>query len=45
MRGPEIGEKYESCNVQHFDNQVNAVVGAHMKRNKLQTTAGHSLLG
>ncbi len=37
----------ESCNVQNFDNQVKAVVGAHMKeyRNKWQTTAGESQLG
>ncbi len=34
----------ESCDVQTFDNQVIAVVGAHMKeyRNKWQTTAGQS---
>jgi hypothetical protein len=31
-RGPKIGKKtLQSCNVQTFDNQVNAVVGAHMK--------------
>jgi hypothetical protein len=45
MRAPEIGKKIlESCDVQNFDNQVNAVVGAHMKRyrNKRQTTAGPS---
>ena len=31
-RGPKIGKKtLESCDVQIFDNQVNAVVGAHMK--------------
>jgi hypothetical protein len=44
-RGPKIGKKtLENCNVQNFDNQVNAVVGAHMKkyRNKWQTTAGQS---
>ncbi len=30
-RGSKIGKKtLESCDV-HFDNQVNAVVGAHMK--------------
>jgi hypothetical protein len=31
----------------NFDNQVKAVVGAHMKeyRNKWQTTAGQSQLG
>ena len=35
------------CNVQNFDNQVKAVVGAHMKeyRNKWQTTAEESQLG
>jgi hypothetical protein len=40
MRGPEIGKKtLERCNVQNFDNQVNAVVGAHEKeyRKKWQT--------
>ena len=31
-RGPKIGKQtLESCDVQTFDNQVNAVVGAHMK--------------
>ncbi len=31
-RGPKIGKKtLENCDVQTFDNQVNAVVGAHMK--------------
>ncbi len=31
-RGPKIGKKTpESCDAQTFDNQVNAVVGAHMK--------------
>jgi hypothetical protein len=37
----------ESCYVQNFDNQVKAVVGAHMKeyRNKWLTTAGESQLG
>ncbi len=31
-RGPKIGKKtIESCDVQTFDNQVNAVVGAHTK--------------
>ncbi len=31
-RGPKMGKKtLESCDVQTFDNQVNAVVGAHMK--------------
>ncbi len=37
----------ESCDVQNFGNQVNAVVGAHMKeyRNTCQTTAGQSQLG
>ncbi len=31
-RVPKIGKKtLESCNVQNFDNQVKAVVGAHMK--------------
>ncbi len=50
-RGPELGKKIlEICNVQNFDNQVNAVVGAHMThmkeyRNKWQTTAGQSQLG
>ncbi len=36
--------KNESCDVQTFDNQMNAVVGAHMKkcRNKRQTTARQS---
>jgi hypothetical protein len=45
MSGPEIDKK-KSCNVQNFGNQVNAVVGAHMKeyRNKWQTTAGTSQL-
>jgi hypothetical protein len=44
-RVPKIGKKtLESCNKQNFDNQVKAVVGAHMKeyRNKWQTTAGES---
>jgi hypothetical protein len=47
-RVPQIGKKtQESCDVQHFDNQVNAVVGAHMKeyRNTWQTKAGQSQLG
>jgi hypothetical protein len=47
-RVPEMGKKtLESCNVQNFDNQVKAVVGAHLKeyRNKWQTTAGESQLG
>ncbi len=47
-RVPKIGKKrLESCNVQNFDNQVKAVVGAHMKeyRNKWQTTVGQSQLG
>jgi hypothetical protein len=37
----------ECCNVQNFDNQVKAVVGAHMKEygNKWQTTAGEPQLG
>jgi hypothetical protein len=37
----------EGCNVQNFDNQVKAVVGAHIKeyRNKWQTTAGEPQLG
>jgi hypothetical protein len=37
----------ESCDLQNFGNQVNAVVVAHMKgyRNKWQTTAGQSQLG
>ncbi len=31
-RGPKIGKKtLENCVVQTFDNQVNAVVGAHMR--------------
>jgi uncharacterized membrane protein (UPF0127 family) len=32
-KGPKIGKKktLESCVVQTLDNQVNAVVGAHMK--------------
>ncbi len=35
-RGPNIGKKtLESCDVQYFDNQVNAVAGAHMKESKL----------
>jgi hypothetical protein len=41
--GPKKGEKTLECwDVQNFDSQVNAVVGAHMKkyRNKWQTTAG-----
>jgi hypothetical protein len=35
---------YFSPRVQNFDNQVKAVVGAHMKenKNKWQTTAGQS---
>jgi hypothetical protein len=47
-RVPKIGKKtLESCNLQNFDNQVEAVVGAHMKeyRNRWQTTAGQSQLG
>ncbi len=46
MRDPEI-KILESCDVQNFDNLVNAVVGAHMEeyRNKWQTTAGQSQLG
>ncbi len=43
QEGPKIGKKtLESCDVKSFDNQVNAVVGAHMKeyRKKLQTRAG-----
>jgi hypothetical protein len=46
-RGPKIGKKtLESCDVRTFDNQVNAVVGAHMKeyRNKWKITAGQSQL-
>jgi hypothetical protein len=47
MRGPEIDRKkiLVICNVENFDNQLKAVVGAHMKgyRNKWQTTAGHSI--
>jgi hypothetical protein len=41
-RVPQIGKKtLESCVVQNFDNQVKAVVGAHMKeyKNKWQTIA------
>jgi hypothetical protein len=49
MMVPEIDRKkiLEICNVQNFDNQLNAFVGAHMKgyMNKWQTTAGHSILG
>ncbi len=49
MTGPEISKKYyfESCNVQNVDNQVNEVVGTHMKRyrNKEQLTDGPSQLG
>jgi hypothetical protein len=44
-RGPKIGKKtLESCDVQTFDNQVNAVVGAHMKeyRNKWQTAGQYN---
>jgi hypothetical protein len=47
-RVPKLGKKtLESFNVQNFDNQVKAVVGAHLKeyRNKWQTTAGQSQLG
>jgi len=47
-RVPKIGKKtLEICNVQNIDNQVKAVVGAHMKeyKNKWQTTAYESLLG
>jgi hypothetical protein len=39
---PKIGKKtLEICNVQNIDNQVKAVVGAHMKeyKNKWKTTA------
>jgi hypothetical protein len=37
-RGPEIGENIlESCDVQNFDNQGEAVVGAHMKENRNMT--------
>jgi hypothetical protein len=38
---------FELCDVQNFDNQVNIVVGAHMKeyRKKWQTTAGQCKLG
>jgi hypothetical protein len=42
-RIPKIGKKtLESCYVQNFDNQMTAIVGAHMKeyRNKWQATAG-----
>ncbi len=37
----------ESCKEHNMDNQVNAVVGAHMQenRNKWQTTAGQYQLG
>ncbi len=41
-RVPKMGKKtLKSCDVQNFDNQVKAVVGAHMKecKNKWQTTA------
>jgi hypothetical protein len=32
-RGPKIGKKtLETGDVQNFDNQVKAVVGAHMKK-------------
>jgi hypothetical protein len=47
VSGLEISKKIlKSCNVQNFDNHVNAVVGAHMKEyiNKWQTTAGQSQL-
>jgi hypothetical protein len=47
-RVPKIDKKaMGSCDVQNFDNQVKAVVGAHMKeyKNKWQTTAGQSQLG
>ncbi len=30
-RSPKIGKTLESCDVHTFDNQVKAVVGAHMK--------------
>ncbi len=38
---------FRHCDVQNFDNQVNVVVGPHMKRyrNKWQTTARESQLG
>jgi hypothetical protein len=44
---PKIGKKPRELCVQNFENQVKAVVGAHMKeyRNKWQTTAGESQLG
>ncbi len=42
-RVPKIGKKktLESCNVQNFENQWKAVVGAHVKeyKNKWLTTA------
>jgi hypothetical protein len=40
-RVPKIGKKTRDLCVQNFDNQVKAVVGAHMKenKNKLQTIA------
>jgi hypothetical protein len=48
ISSPKINiKKLENCDVQNIDNQVNAVVGAHMKnyRKKWQTTAGKSQLG
>ncbi len=46
-RGPEIGKNNRESYVQNLDNQVNAIVWAHLKeyRNKWQTTAGQSQLG
>jgi hypothetical protein len=40
-RVSKIGKDTRDLYVQNFDNQVKAVVGAHMKenKNKLQTTA------
>jgi hypothetical protein len=41
-----MGKKtLESCNLPNFDNQVKAVVCAHMKEYKCQTAAGQSQLG
>jgi hypothetical protein len=46
-RPPFKNETLRQESVHNFDNQVKAVVGAHMKeyRNKWQTTAGEFQLG
>jgi hypothetical protein len=44
---PRYVKTLESFDVKKLDNEVDEVVGAHMKeyRNKWQTTAGQSQLG